>query len=50
MLVFTRTVLKEMTNKWKVLDIDHMAKTGKIRYKFEGTLEDVINSLGKDKK
>jgi len=31
--------------KWKVLDIDYMSKTGKIRFKYEGILEDVINKI-----
>ena len=34
--------------RWKVLDIDYMTKTGKIRFKFTGTLEEVFDNIGEE--
>ena len=34
---------------WKVLDIDYMTKTGKIRFKFIGTLDQIFENIGNEK-
>jgi hypothetical protein len=35
--------------KWKVLDIKYMSETGKIRFQYEGTLNEMIDKICKEK-
>jgi hypothetical protein len=39
---------RSIVEKWKVLDTDHLSKTGKIRYQYEGTLSDIIDNIIKE--